>query len=167
MPIITRRDGWTGIDEVIFVAPDFSGDFSLVYPDEYTLPEELDPLESKAVSNLFDFRESIEWADSVSLDYSNVDPCNVEQVLVLQDGVGFSRRRIWLNREGNGGFLGIRPQPQPRAHRYEVFTTRIADQEYRRVRDGGKVVGWESKNEYSDRLKGEKNNGIGFREITM
>jgi hypothetical protein len=146
MPIITIKNGYYPTEEVVFVGPDASGEFTCPQGSEGELPSELNPLFDpglrKVIAGVIPSDEK-GAKDPFVLDYTGVRPENIEQVLVVS-GHGLYKKKIYLSKYGEGSATTQRPQPMPRpgeAHVYSFAPIRETGL-YRRERVGGKVVGW-------------------------
>ncbi len=170
MAIITHIDGWTGEETLIFAGPDRSGIVQLGYTDDLlNLPKALDPVDEEGLREVFpglsDIEEPIEI---VELNYDGFGPKNLEQVITFT-GLGLYKSKFYVSPQGHGEVVGLRPQPQPEPHTYQLFTGKPRSEgEYRRVKGftdvigrGGHtlvpgVIGWERCDEYRARKQAER-----------
>lgn len=145
MPIITRKNGYYPYEEVVFVGPDATGEYEIDNGfKEERLPRALDPLEDEGVRELA--KDFVEMPNEiVSLDYSEVNPEKVEQV-VRVTGLDLFRKKIYLSTHGKGSVTTSRPKPMPRYGEINFYGRPIRQEDYRRRRENGQVVGWEQYN---------------------
>lgn len=170
MVIITYINGWTGEELPIFSGPGSSGVFQLGYTDDLlNLPKALDPVQDDGLREIFPGIGKIDEAvETVELNYDGFGPKNKEQIIIVT-GLGMYRSKFYISPQGHGEVIGLKPQPQPEPHKYELYTGKVrVEGEYRRVKGftsvNGRedytlipgIIGWERRDEYRSRKSAER-----------